>query len=112
MNVNSKRWTVQDKDGRSIYLTEERWRHIVEPERHPEMADYEEELKLTLRSGQRTQDSLVPNKFYYLKAFRNLPEGNSHIIAVVLFTFFTEEGRTVPNNFVVTAYQTLIRPKR
>lgn len=109
---SGKRWTVQDNRGRPIYLTEERWEHIVEPERHPEMANYEEELKLTLRSGTRTQDSLDPNKFYYLKAFQNLPEGNSHIIAVVRMGFSIEEDKSVPNNFVLTAYQTFIRSRR
>lgn len=28
MADSGKRWTVQDRDGNSIYLTEERWRHI------------------------------------------------------------------------------------
>jgi hypothetical protein len=69
-------------------------------------------LKLAIRTGRRTQDSLVPNKFYYLKAFRNLPKGNNHIVAVVQFTFSAEEDRIVPNNFVVTAYQTFLHPKR
>ena len=32
--------TVTDPDGRRVELTEERWAHIVEPERHPEMADH------------------------------------------------------------------------
>lgn len=109
---SSKRWIVQDRRGRPIYLTEERWQHIIEPDRHPEMSEYEEELKLTLRTGTRTQDSLDPNKFCYLKAFRNLPKGNSHIVAVVRFDFPAVEGETVPNNFVVTAYQTFIRSRR
>lgn len=109
---NGKRWVVQDRNGRPIYLTEERWQHIIEPERHPEMLEYEVELKQTLRAGTRTQDSLDPNKFFYLKAFRNLPEGNSQIIAVVRMGFAIEAGKTVPNNFVLTAYQTFIHPKR
>ena len=109
---SGKRWTVQDRNGRPIYLTHERWQHIVEPERHLEMSEYEEELKETLRAGTRTQDSLDPTKFYYLKAFHGLPEGNNHIVAVVRFGFALEEGTTIPNNFIVTAYQTSIRSKR
>jgi hypothetical protein len=106
---DGKRWTVQDRDGREIYLTEERWRHITAPDGHPEMADYEQGLQSTIRTGRRTQDSLLPNKYYYSKAFLDLPEGNSHIIAVVLFTFATDEnGRAMPNNFVTTAYQNYI----
>jgi hypothetical protein len=37
--TNSNRWTVQDKYGNSIYLTQERWEHIIEPINHPEMED-------------------------------------------------------------------------
>jgi len=106
---DGKRWTVQDRNRREIYLTEERWQHIIAPDGHPEMVDYEQELRLTIRTGQRTQDSLIPNKYYYIKAFPDLPEGNSHIIAVVLFTFATDEkGCATPNNFVTTAYQNYI----
>ena len=109
---SGKRWTGQDGRGRPVYLTEERWQHIIEPERHPEMSAYEDELKLALRAGTRTQDSLDPNKFYYLRAFPNLPLGNSHILVVVRFDFSVEEDKTVPNNFVITAYQTFIRSRR
>lgn len=107
-----KRWTVRDRRGHPIYLSEERWQHIVEPERHPEMLEYEEELQLTLRTGTRTQDSLDPAKFYYLKAFGDLPDANSHIVAVVKFGFVVAEGKSVPNNFIVTAYQTFMHARR
>lgn len=46
---NGKRWIINDSDGNSIYLTEERWQHIVDPDNHLEMADYEEYLKTTIR---------------------------------------------------------------
>ncbi len=46
-----KRWTVYDHDGNVIYLTEERWAHIIDPMNHPEMVDYEELLKTTIRKG-------------------------------------------------------------
>jgi len=29
MALSGKRWTVYDRDGNPIYLTEERWEHIV-----------------------------------------------------------------------------------
>jgi hypothetical protein len=35
-----KRWTVRDRYGNSIYLTNERWEHIVNPANHPEMSDF------------------------------------------------------------------------
>lgn len=37
----SIRWTVRDHYGNDIYLTHERWEHIVEPINHPEMSDFE-----------------------------------------------------------------------
>ncbi len=30
-------WTVRDRYGNSIYLTNERWKHIIDPVNHPEM---------------------------------------------------------------------------
>lgn len=35
MDGLGKRWTIQDRDNNSIYLTQKRGEHIVE--RHPEM---------------------------------------------------------------------------
>lgn len=51
--TTSIRWTVQDRYGNSIYLTQERWEHIIESINHPEIEDYEEELKETVRTGYR-----------------------------------------------------------
>ena len=57
------RWSVSDRYGNTIYLTEERWRHIIEPFNHPEMADNEEELEQTIRLGQRKQDPVNAQKY-------------------------------------------------
>jgi len=38
--MEGKRWTVRDRYGYEIYLTEERWEHIIDPENHPEMEAY------------------------------------------------------------------------
>lgn len=46
-----RRWVAQDRYGNNIYLTDERWEHITQPINHPEMLDYEEELKDTIRRG-------------------------------------------------------------
>jgi hypothetical protein len=95
--TGGRRWTVRDRYGNDIYLTEERWAHIIEPMNHPEMADYEEELKETIRLGRHTQ------------AFDNLPAYNTHIVAIVLFRFSEVDGNIIPNNYIVTAYQKEIR---
>jgi hypothetical protein len=71
-----RRWSVHDANGNPIYLTEERWEHIVEG--HPEMTRHESELRETVRLGTRSQDSLNPQKFRYLRPFRSLWGDNTH----------------------------------
>jgi hypothetical protein len=34
MAGSGKRWTIQDREGNPIYLTEERWRHITGARNH------------------------------------------------------------------------------
>lgn len=104
--MSGKRWSVSDRYGNTIYLTEERWKHIVEPINHPEMLDYEEELKETIQSGTRRQDSLNPQKYRYSQPFDSLVEDNTHIVAIVLFRFREDvAGKPETNNYLVTAYQ-------
>jgi hypothetical protein len=101
-----KRWIVRDRYGNDIYLTEERWEHIIDPDNHPEMEDCEENLKQTVRSGRRIQDSLNPQKYRYSKEFDDLDEENTHIVAIVLCRYWSgENGQPLPNNYIVTAYQ-------
>jgi hypothetical protein len=45
------KWIVQDRDGREIYLTEERWGHIVQ--RHGELQNHFDEVLNTVRRGRR-----------------------------------------------------------
>jgi hypothetical protein len=100
------RWTVQDRYGNDIYLTQERWEHIIDPINHPEMQEYEEELKETVRAGSRKQDSLNPQKYRYSKEFSNLPADNTRVVAIVLFRLHERGvGEIEANNFIVTAYQ-------
>ena len=104
--VGGRRWTVHDRYGNEIYLTQERWDHIIEPTNHPEMAEFEERLKETIQTGARRQDPLNPHKYRYVKPFDGLAEDNTHIIAIVLFGFSEDESwRPVPNNYITTAYQ-------
>ena len=72
---------------------------------HPEMALYEEHLKETIQSGQRRQDALNPQKYRYVHAFADLPEGNTHMVAIVTFRFSRgDDGKPNPNNCTATAY--------
>jgi hypothetical protein len=104
--VAGRRWVVRDRYGNDIYLTDERWAHIVASVNHPEMSAHEHHLRETIQVGQRRQDQLNPQKYRYTMAFPDLPEDNTHIVAIVLFRFSEgPSGEPVPNNYVVTAYQ-------
>ena len=101
----NRRWTIQDRYGYHIYLTEERWNHIIEDMNHPEMADYEEYMKDTIQTGRRKQDALNPQKYRYSKSYTDLIEDNTHMVVIILFRFSEDEqGRPEPNNYIVTAY--------
>src|SRR4051794_23536341 len=100
---SGRRWAVADRSGNRVYLTQERWEHILDG--HPEMSALEGELRQTIRSARRMQDSLNPQKFRYSRRFRLLPDGNTHLEAVVLFRFEeVEVGHLAANNYIVTAY--------
>ncbi|MDM8536995.1 hypothetical protein QUF70_09600 [Desulfobacterales bacterium HSG17] len=106
INLENIRWTVMDLKANNIYLTQERWEHIINPMNHPEMSDYEEHLKKTIQKGIRKQDVLNPNKYRYTLKFKDLTDYNTHIVAIVLFRFVSDENsRPLPNNYIVTAYQ-------
>jgi hypothetical protein len=98
-----KRWALYDRYGNEVYLSEERWAHITK--HHPEMGAHERELRETVHAGRRRQDSLQQQKYYYSKAFSGLADGNTHVVAIVLFGGSSSQSRgTAANNYVVTAY--------
>ena len=108
---NGKRWEVLDRYGNEVYLTDERWEHITTY--HPELADREGDLLDTVRSGHRKQEEADPQKYRYRRAVDDLPGGNTHIVVVVRFGFTEDEnGRPVPNNFVLTAYPVFMGQRR
>ena len=105
-----RRWTIRDRAGHELYLTQERWEHIIAPYNHPEMSAHEEQLHETIRNGARQQDPLNPLKYRYTKAFNGLAEDNTHVVAIALFRFSTDaDGTLRPNNYIVTAYQKAMR---
>lgn len=108
--ADSRLWTVKDRYGNEVYLTEERWQHITDSINHPDMRPLSAELQDTIRYGQRRQDPLNPQKYRYSKAFDSLRDDNTHIVAIVLCRFREgDAGQPEPNNYVVTAYQKEIR---
>jgi hypothetical protein len=97
------RETVIDRHGNEIYLTDERWRHIVRE--HPEMLNYKPHFLKTLRDGKRKQHHIELDVFIYTKRFNDLKLGMSHVVAIVKFGFKSKGAVGIPNNFVLTAYQ-------
>ncbi len=69
------------------------------------MAEFEDHLKSTIQKGRRRQEPLNPRKYRYSDAFDDLPEDLNHVVAIALFGFDVDEnGETIPNNFVATAF--------
>lgn len=106
-----RKWTVQDRYGNTIYITEERWLHILES--RPELASHFDLFLETLQTGRRRQDPLIPNKYRYYKQFDELLPENNHLILVVTFKMQPDaHGTYVANNFVITGWANYILPKR
>jgi hypothetical protein len=38
--TEGKIWTQRDRFGNDIYLTHERWSHIIDPDNHPELEPF------------------------------------------------------------------------
>jgi hypothetical protein len=101
------RWIVRDRFQNEIYLTQERWEHILEG--HDELVGRLDDLLDTVRYGQRRQEALDPQRYRYYRKYNDLPYGFHHLVAIVIFTL-TPAG--VTNNFIVTAWGAYIYPKR
>jgi hypothetical protein len=92
-----RRWIVQDREGREIYLTEERWQHIRF--RHKPLADQLDDVLATIRAGRRKQDPLQPFKYFYQRRCNTLPGAYNTIIVVVLYD--------ADSRYVVTAWPSI-----
>jgi len=96
------KWIVRDRDGREIYLTEERWEHIVS--RHGELQDHLNDVLNTVRQGRRQQQPQDPQTYVRLPCDALYSPFNG-ILVVVTFRF----KQQAPNNFIVTAWGIMMR---
>jgi len=105
-----KRFEVTDRDGRKIYLTEERWEHILS--RHLELEGRREDVLETIRRGRRRQTERDPRTFLYYHRAAGLPEPYDSIVVVVAFRFqsLPDSNEQIPNNFVITAWGSVSAP--
>ena len=104
--VAMMQWALRDRYHNDIYLTEERWLHILDG--HDELTDRLDDVLDTIKLGQRTQDALEPQKYRYYRAYDDLMYGFNHIVVVVLFKI-SADG--LSNNFIVTAWGAYIHSK-
>jgi hypothetical protein len=99
-----KRWTVTDRQGREIYLTQERWEHIIS--KHSELSGRLEDVLTTIRLGRRKSSKRNPQTFLYSRRNESLPEPYDTILVFVAFryTYLPGSNQQVANNFVTTAW--------
>ena len=96
MPRQGKAWTVQDRQGDRVYLTWERWEHILL--HHPDMSPFLEEIRRTVQEARRRQDALSPYKYFYRLVYDYLTEGFEVVVVVVAV------NPTTQDRFVLTAY--------
>ena len=102
---NGKLWTQRDRFGNEIYLTHERWLHIIEPDNHPEIKPFFDYVAETIQLGRRHQDPYDPNGYKYYRSFPGLPDDNTHLVVCVRFHWrINPDGSTQAEKFVTTAY--------
>lgn len=98
-----KRWSVHDNSGREIYLTDERWKHITS--KHWELTGHLNDVLDAVRLGKRRQEQRDPRTYKYYRRCDSLLFPFNHIFVVVAFRFQElPDGRTIPNNFIVSAW--------
>lgn len=88
---------IEDKFGRKIRLTDERYKHIIE--KHPEIKDQEEKIKETLRKPELVKKSVYSNDvLIFYKYYKQTPVTEKYL--TVGIKLLNGEG------FVVTVYFT------
>lgn len=102
---DGKLWTQRDRFGNDIYLTQERWAHIIDPDNHPEVEPFFDCVIETIRLGRRRQDPYDPNHYQYYRSFPDLSDDNTHLVVCVRFRWHTDQDGTVrAEKFVTTTY--------
>jgi hypothetical protein len=96
-------WEVHDRYGHRLYMTAERWQHVLK--QRPWLAEHLDDVLETLRHGRRKQDPMDSTKYKYSRQWEALFPEYNHLVAVVRFGEAVDpQGRSVPNNYVVTAW--------
>jgi hypothetical protein len=70
------------------------------------MTGCRQQMLLTIQNGEREERPPGASKYFYWKKFRHLRSGKARINVVVKFEMKKSGTSLLPNNFVVTAFQT------
>lgn len=98
-----QRWVVQDRYGNEIYMTQERWQHIIS--KHRELVGHLDDLLNTLKQGRRKQERRDPQRYRYHFPCNTLLYDNNRVTVVVVFDHrLLSDGTQIRNNFVTTAW--------
>ncbi len=88
---------IKDKTGRTIRLTKERWKHIVNS--HPIISNNIEEIKKTLQGPLLiTKDEYDKQVYFYYKFYKNFKDKKTFLIIVVKYL----NG----SGFIITSFYT------
>ena len=86
---------VEDKSGRKIHLSDERWKHLNQE--HPEVAPYLEDIKETLKNPLKiTTYEFDENVRYYYRYFKERESEAKYLLVIV--KYLNNHG------FIITTY--------
>jgi len=93
--MNTRLFEIKERTGRVIYMTRERWKHIISPiSPHAYMTNYLEEIKQTLINPDKITNSINSDtKVNYYKYYK----GKRQCLKIVV-------NYLNGNGFVITAY--------
>jgi|TARA_B100000315_G_C14446355_1_gene526974 hypothetical protein len=84
-----------DKSGRKIHLSKERWNHINQE--HPEVSEYLEEIKETLKSPTKLKEVDYDEDIRYFYDYYKSRKAEAKYLLVIV-KYLNGEG------FIITAY--------
>ena len=88
---------VIDRYGKSIHLSEERWKHIIHD--HPEMANKLEEIKEIVKNPLVIKESKDDeNVKHYYKYYKNLKQKAKYLLVSV--KYLNEHGYVITSFYV------------
>ena len=86
---------LEDKSGRKIHLSKERWEHINQE--HPEVSNYLEEIKETLKNPTKIKTYKYDKDVrYFYRYYKNRESAAKYLLIIVKYL----NG----NGFIITAY--------